>query len=162
MHNKKIHLFITGEKHSGKSTLLKSLLDGETRRIGGFYTVRAAIDPAHPSVHMLRAWEKETPSQENLLFYCGEPAGKETARRFNGIGCRILDESREAELIIMDELGPKESNALEFQAAILCALNGKVPILGVLQKAQSAFLDEILNHPSVQIKSVAANNYRKY
>ena len=62
------HLFLTGDKGVGKSTLARCLLAGHTPC--GFRTVRVTgvLDP--PSVHLLPA-VGGVPSAENLLFYCG-------------------------------------------------------------------------------------------
>ena len=62
------HLFLTGDKGVGKSTLARCLLAGHTPC--GFRTVRVTGVMERPSVHLLPA-AGGTPSAENLLFYCG-------------------------------------------------------------------------------------------
>lgn len=153
------HLFLTGEKGVGKSTLLRKLLERSGRRPGGFFTVRVenAI-PGRMSVHLLRAGTAETPGPENLLFICGAPPDGETAARFDRLGCAALEANPEAELLVMDELGPHEGEARRFREAVLRALDGERPILGVLQRAESDFLRQAAEHPRVQVVEVTAAN----
>ena len=62
------HLFLTGEKGVGKSTLARHLLAGHTPC--GFRTVRVTGVMDRPSVHLLPAVGGEA-TADNLLFYCG-------------------------------------------------------------------------------------------
>ena len=139
------HIFFTGEKGAGKSTLVNALLWGK-ENIGGFRTVKQS-----GAVYLLRpgeaAWE------DNRLFRCGEAADPE---RFNALGCAAL--SGDFLCIVMDELGPHEENAAAFQAAVLAALDGDVPVIGVLQKADTAFLHRVATHPNVRLIEVTREN----
>lgn len=150
------HLFLTGPKHIGKSTVIDKFLASCSLTAGGFRTVH--IDTMlHDrfSVHMLRPGEK--PTKENLLFICGEPSA-ETATRFDTLGCAALAQSGNAELILMDELGPAEANAVHFRQAVLSALDGDIPILGVLQRADSPFLRQVAAHENVTVVEVTLEN----
>ena len=64
------HLFLTGRKGVGKSTLLRAVLEG--KRLGGFFTRRITGIFERPSIHLLRAAEGQQPSPENLGCLCGE------------------------------------------------------------------------------------------
>ena len=49
------HLFLTGEKGVGKSTLIDRLLSRYTGRVGGFRTRRVdTVRPGEATVHLLR------------------------------------------------------------------------------------------------------------
>ena len=113
------HLFLTGEKGVGKSTLARHLLAGHTPC--GFRTVRVTGVMDRPSVHLLPAVGGEA-TADNLLFYCGE-----------------YDPSR------FDTLGT-------------AALDGDMPVLGVLQKADTAFLRAVASHPRVRVVTVTEEN----
>lgn len=152
------HLFLTGEKGVGKSTLIKGLLAQYHGSLGGFFTVKStSAVPGRVSVHLLRANRRELPTLENLLFYCGEPAGP-AAQRFDRLGCAALAAGASAGLLVMDELGPHEEDARAFRQAILRALDGNVPILGVLQRADAPFLAQISSHPQVRLVEVTVEN----
>lgn len=144
------HLFLTGQKGAGKSTLIRGLLAEETGRLGGFFTVRH-----EGGVYLLPAAKERTFTPESLLFRCGH--GGDPAR-FDDLGCAALADSAGCRLLVMDELGPHEEAALRFQAAVFRTLDGSTPILGVLQQAQSQFLDRIARHPRVTVLTVTEEN----
>lgn len=144
------HLFLTGQKGAGKSTLIRGLLAEETGRLGGFFTVRH-----EGGVYLLPAAKERTFTPESLLFRCGH--GGDPAR-FDDLGCAALADTAGCRLLVMDELGPHEEAALRFQAAVFRTLDGSTPILGVLQQAQSQFLDRIARHPRVTVLTVTEKN----
>lgn len=144
------HLFLTGQKGAGKSTLIRGLLAEETGRLGGFFTVRH-----EGGVYLLPAAKERTFTPESLLFRCGH--GGDPAR-FDDLGCAALADTAGCRLLVMDELGPHEEAALRFQAAVFRTLDGSTPILGVLQQAQSQFLDRIARHPRVTVLTVTEEN----
>ena len=152
----KRHLFLTGEKHIGKSMVIAKLLANSQLTVGGFRTMRTdTVFAGRRSVHMLRPGE--SPTKENLLFICGEKSA-DMASRFDTLGCTALSQSVNAQLLLMDELGPKEAEALAFQRAVLSALDGDTPILGVLQQADSPFLRQIAGHEDVAVVEVTKEN----
>ena len=144
------HLFLTGPKGVGKSTLIRDFLARETGRLGGFFTVKQ-----QGSVYLLRAGAGEAPDAENFLFRCG--CGGDPGR-FDALGCAALADTEGRSLLVMDELGPHEAQAVRFQAAVFRALEGKIPILGVLQQADSDFLRRIAGHPRVTVLTVTEDN----
>ena len=105
-----------------------------------------------PSVHLLPAVGGEA-TADNLLFYCGEC----DAARFDTLGTAALSQRR-GDVLLMDELGPAESQAAAFCGAVLAALDGDMPVLGVLQKADTAFLRAVAAHPRVRVVTVTEEN----
>ncbi len=144
------HLFLTGEKGVGKSTLIDYLLTGRTPC--GFRTRRVEGVLSRPSVHLLTVPDT-TPTADNLLFYCGAYSPE----RFDTLGVAAL-ENRGGDVLLMDELGPAESGAEKFTAAVLAALDGELPILGVLQQADTPFLRAVARHPRVRLVTVTPQN----
>lgn len=62
-------------------------------------------------------------------------------------------------ILLLDECGYLESDALEFQQAVYNALNASVPILGVVRQMTTfSWLDTIRNHPNVQLVTVTKTN----
>ena len=144
------HLFLTGEKGVGKSTLIDYLLIDRTPC--GFRTRRVEGVLSRPSVHLLTVPDT-TPTADNLLFYCGAYSPE----RFDTLGVAAL-ENRSGDVLLMDELGPAESGAEKFTAAVLAALDGELPILGVLQQADTPFLRAVARHPRVRLVTVTPQN----
>ena len=139
------HYFFTGEKGVGKSTLVQALLWDKTN-IGGFRTVKQ-----NGAVYFLRPGE--VCCEENRLFLC---SGEADPACFNTLGCSALQGAFDC--IVMDELGPHEENAADFQAAVFRALEGDTPVIGVLQKADSTFLHRVASHPNVSLIEVTKEN----
>ncbi len=152
------HIFLTGEKRVGKSTLLQKVLAQYTGKVGGFFTVRtdAFLPDAH-SVHLFCADDKPVPGASNLLFVCGVP-DPHTPERFDHLGCRALAKCENCSLIVMDELGPHEANAALFHQTVLKRLDGDIPILGVLQAPAALFWPDITGHPEVKILEISEAN----
>lgn len=146
------HLFFTGRKGVGKSTLVRAAIEG--KRVGGFFTKRVEGLLERPSVHLLRAGAADVPSAENLLFCCGGA----DMQQFDKLGCGALADTAGYEMLVMDELGPHEEQAAAFRQAVLRALDGDVPIIGVLQQAESAFLRQVAAHPNVRVITVTEEN----
>lgn len=144
------HLFLTGEKGVGKSTLIDYLLTDRTPC--GFRTRRVEGVLSRPSVHLLTVPDT-TPTADNLLFYCGAYSPE----RFDTLGVAAL-ENRSGDVLLMDELGPAESGAEKFTAAVLAALDGELPILGALQQADTPFLRAVARHPRVRLVTVTPQN----
>ena len=144
------HIFLTGKKQIGKSTLLQKILDDYKKTSDGFLTVRTKnYLKDQYSVHMYHLKEKELPNKSNLLFLCGK-TDEHTADTFDRLGCNILSMCSDCSLLIMDELGPHEAKAALFREEILHLLDGQIPVLGVLQ--------EIVNHPKVEIIIISEDN----
>ena len=152
------HIFLTGEKRVGKSTLLRAYLEHFSGKVGGFQTVRTMdVFKDRFSVHLVSPDGK--PEEENLLFLCPPPKGNtRVIARFEELGCAALEGAEACDLILMDELGPAEAEAEKFQQAVLKALDGNVPIIGVIQKAESDFLERIARHPNVDVVEVTPEN----
>ena len=109
------HLFLTGEKGVGKSTLLQRALGGCQGRVGGFRTLRTdAFLQGGWSVHLFGPEEDPVPSADNLLFVCGGPQ-EDTPGLFDRLGCRALQRSAGCSLLVLDELGPHEARAAAFR-----------------------------------------------
>ena len=144
------HLFLTGPKNMGKSTLIRGLLAAEEGPLGGFFTVKH-----EGGIYLLPAAGERAFTPENFLFRCGH--GGDPAR-FDDLGCAALADTAGCRLLVMDELGPHEAEAKRFQAAVFYALDGERPIIGVLQQAESEFLDRIAHHPWVTVLAVSGEN----
>ena len=171
------HIFLTGPKQVGKSTIIQKYLAAHSITCAGFLTVKSeTIFPGYRSVHMLdvsntsnkNAQNNKKPSKENFLFFCAQVSdaryrqyglSPDPAPRFNRIGCQLLDAiPSDTELIIMDEIGPHEDKAFDFQKTILSYLERDIPIIGVLQQSDSILFHKIVSHPNVSLINVSLEN----
>lgn len=152
------HVFLTGKKHIGKSTVLKKILQGYQGRIGGFFTVRTRefLKEAY-SVHLFCPGDPPIPDEKNLLFVCGKPQA-DTRERFDRLGTQALSRTWGCSVILMDELGSHEASAVLFRKAVLQFLEGDIPILGVLQAPGEGSWPEVAGHPKVQVVEITEEN----
>ena len=150
------HLFLTGPKQIGKSTVLRRLLQDRDIKIGGFRTVRIPLEDG-ASIHMVAPSETEY-TDENRIFSRRKGVLYIDPSDFDRIGCGLLAKCGDCDLILMDELGPNEANSEKFRQAVWNVLDGDVPVYGVLQVADSDFLDAVAARPDVQVITVSLEN----
>lgn len=156
------NIFLTGEVGVGKSTVLRKVLKLLAPTVcGGFLSVsEPAPEGAMLYVYIEKAWEK-TPHDEAHLVGLRTGDGHFTSypEVFNNVGAEILSSTPpQAVLIIMDELGTMESDAETFKKAVFSALDGPLPVLGVIKNKHSEFLDKIRSHPRSVIIEATADN----
>ena len=154
------HLFLTGDKQVGKSTLLIKWLDRIDVIKSGFYTRKYISGDGHLYVHMLAAEKEDRPSKDNILFECRARDLAAASVRCNQLGCHLLRPNRDTQLIIMDEIGIMEEKAGLFCETVLRTLDGNIPVLGVIRKESNdpPLICSIKNHPRVQIIEVTKEN----
>ena len=151
------HLFLTGPKQVGKSMVLRTLLEGRDARIGGFRTQRVKTAEG-ADIYMLPPTGEPQYREENILFRrrMGQTVLAENA--FGRLGEFLLKSLPGADLVLMDELGPNEAHALDFQQAVETALDGDTPVYGILQMAPSPFLARIAAREDVALVTVTEEN----
>lgn len=160
-------IFLTGEIQIGKSTVINRTLGllqekaGMNITVGGFRTYFGP-DRRLPDrlLYMNAATESKIYSEANAvaMFVEGVPPYVLTDK-FNTYGADLVRDSRNnADLILMDECGSLEKDALEFQEQILQALTEKTPVLGVIKLSSSGWTDLIRNHPQIELITVTKEN----
>lgn len=168
------HLFFCGERGVGKSTFIRSLLQGSNPDVGGFLTVCSQREEdQHHLVYLLPARdclflpeeEKEKRFlQENLVADCFVDHQKAFPENFDRQGSIYFGERtangwNKRAVLVMDEIGFLEKDAKIFQDLILHALDGDIPVIGVVKEAGGgSFLQKIRSHPKVELVKVTKEN----
>ena len=152
-----MHIFLQGPRGIGKSTVILRTLDilasGNPLILGGFFTWNGG--KTDPHVYMRPARSGRENEICRLASYDAAKGGLiSNISAFDVDGARLLMESKDADLIIMDELGFLESGAEAFKQAVLDTLNGSTPILGVLRLGGVPWHEEIKRSLSVTIFEV--------
>lgn len=155
------HIFLTGAVQSGKSTVLQKVLDSLDMAVGGF---RSGSGPTrYDQERWLYLWDaSDAPVYDaaHQVAHITPEARQAFPERFNTLGCEILHRAQTSgvDLILMDECGFLEREALEFQTEVLRTLDGSIPVLGVVRLRSSGWTDAIRCHPNVTLISVTDDN----
>ena len=155
------HLFLTGEKQVGKSTLLRNLIEAKKLECTGFETKAFFLNnerrgfTLHGRVEML--------PYENDCSCCargGEKRSVPVLPVFDENGVAILQKSLSspAPYILMDELGRLERDASAFISQIYTCLDSDKRVLGVLQKCSSEHVKAISEREDVTVLTVTPEN----
>lgn len=153
------HIFLTGDIQVGKSTIIQKVIHELGLSPGGFRTSWGDLLP-DGSADLFLLGMDEAPSSDRIAARRFGSGRGITAFPdiFDEVGSHLIAEASSSPLIIMDELGFIEKNAAGFQDAVLSALNGSVPILGVVRNMQTPFLDKVRSHPNVNVIVVTRGN----
>ena len=162
------HIFLTGEKHVGKSTLWKHVLTQANIQPAGFVTLPYEINGTIAGYclhsvsdisnehHIAEGYQNDVPISVRVKknVHIGIPES------FDIFGTAILETALcNNTFILMDELGKFEKDATTFQHAVLACLDSPHHhVLGVLQKADSPFLAAIQQRTDVLTLTVTKEN----
>lgn len=156
------HMFLTGEIQIGKSTVIRKILADLNVKYGGFRTYfsqnRTAADRG---LYISRAEAKPLYDEAHRVarFCPGEQAPQVFTAGFETLGADYILHAKDGvALLVMDELGDMERDAERFQAAVLAALEGKTPVLGVIKLSAVGWVNQIREHPNVEMVNVNADN----
>jgi len=154
-----VHVFLTGEKQIGKTRALNRAVELINLPCYGFRTRFLTRERGSSSLYMLPAEDLTLTDEAHMVGLLSEGRMHPLRERFDTLGVDLLREARRHPegLILMDECGHLEKEALLFQREILACLDGDIPVLGVLRKGQ-AWHDFIRSHPRVCVLTVDEEN----
>ena len=155
------HLFLTGDKQVGKSTLLRRLIEAKSLACSGFETHAFYLDGERRGFTL--HGRVELPPYENDCICCARVAEKRSVPVlpvFEENGVSILQRSlfSPAPFILMDELGRLEKNAEAFIDEVFACLNSEKRVLGVLQKCSASHIQQIMARDDVTVITVTEEN----
>ena len=155
------HIFLTGARQVGKSTILRGLMKRRGLDCAGFETQPFYIGDErrgftlHGRVNM--------PPYENDCIVCvrvGERRSVPVLPVFEENGVDILKRSLESESpwLLMDELGRLEREAAQFCAQVLACLDSGKRVLGVLQACDAPLVCAVRAREDVSVIEVTPEN----
>lgn len=154
------NLFITGCKRSGKSTLLKNMIDPIVHLTGGYFVQRLFIQGESRAFRLVDITsESYLPNRhvQDLEGFSDLIAVMSKGKifhydTFKTIGISALKQACEKkQLVLMDELGRIEIMVPDFMQTVFSVLDSEVPVLGVLKKESNPFLDQIRARIDVEV-----------
>lgn len=153
----KRHVLLTGEIGAGKSTVLRRTLALLDVRAGGIETYSPEPRGVLPKRLFLRAYG----SEETGAYLCTLPQGDRGAvlHGFNETASVLLAQAQKsAELIVIDEIGRLEREALAYHEALRACLDGSRPVLGVIRRHKADWADWIRAREDVLLLEVTEEN----
>lgn len=155
------HLFLTGEKRIGKSTLLQKLIEARSLDCSGFET-RHLESNGLRKAHILHG-RTEMPPFENDCVCCvriNEAKSVPVLPVFDLNGTNILKKSlaSSSSYLLMDELGKLERDAHLFIDQVMACLDSDKRVLGVLQLCNAEHIQSIAARSDVTILHVTEEN----
>jgi len=125
--------------------------------LGGFFTWNGG--PDDPYIYMRPAQAGREREIYRLAGYGADGGGLRCDPMvFEHTGVSLLTGSAGADLLLMDELGFLEGQAPSFRQAVLAALAGDTPVLGVLRLGDIPWHREIKDNPLVTLCEVNEKN----
>ena len=137
-------IFLTGPRGVGKSTALEKALRDFGPGVRGLITRFDAPREVREKNLCLLPWGASDPASGVLCARVGGGRPQAYPEAFDGEGVRLLRSASEdpgCRLIVLDELGFLESEALNFRAEVLRLLAGPKPVAGVVREGLGAWGD---------------------
>ena len=154
-----MHVFLTGEIQTGKTTAINRALEILKLNIGGFRTEFINRSSTDRTLHIIDAGHPDSPAPDNIIVEFKHNVPHVFVDRFDSLGVKyIRNASQTAQLILMDECGVLETNAVQFKKTVIDTLDGSKPVLGVVRSKASNWLDQIRNYPNVHLITVTLDN----
>lgn len=156
-----MHIFLTGPIQVGKSTIIRRTLGQLNQTYGGFKTYFGPDRRFQDRLLYLNgaAEPKFFSTDHGIAIFKKDCLPQVDDARFNTDGVALIQRAKaNAAMIIMDECGNLERNALTFQREIINTLDGDKPVLGVIKCDSNGWTDTIRNHKKVTLITVTYEN----
>jgi len=158
-------LLVTGLPGVGKTTVLQSVTDELSVRgfkVGGMMTREVRREGTRIGFEI----EDLGTRRKGWLAHVNQPHGPQVGkyrvnlRDLEEVGAKaILDAITQADIIIIDEIGPMEMFSASFKDSVAKAINGQKTVLGTIHyRATGPFITAIKERKDVEIIEVTLRN----
>src|SRR5437016_9295407 len=156
-------VLLTGRPGSGKTTLIKGVLEELPQCSGGFYTEEIRKHGTRVGFKVV-ALDGDEAVLAHVDFTTPERVGKYRLdlSALEAIGVKAVREAvRARRLVVIDEIGPMEIRSLAFRDAVNEALDTDVMVLGTIFARPLPFTDAVRKRPDITIFEVRPDNRAK-
>lgn len=151
------NLFLTGDQQIGKSTIVKRVIKMLDNSIGGYLTSRNFV--GDEMVFTVLSLYDRTSNFDIAKINRSKSTKKIYLNIFREDLIEVLDKSLDSrDLIVLDELGFMEENVTLFKEEVMKLLDSPTPVLGVLKKQNTPFLNEIRSRDDISLIEVDEDN----
>jgi nucleoside-triphosphatase len=152
------NIFLTGAPSSGKTTVIKKIIENLNHPANGFYTVEERVDGKRVGFLM-----KTIDGKEGYLAH-HDIKSDFYIRRY-GVSIENIESIAvpsilpvENNIIILDEIGKMECFSPAFKHAATNAIDASNIVIGTITLGGDDFIREIKNRGNVEISEVTENN----
>lgn len=156
-----MHAMIVGANGTGKSTLIRHVLQALSVPIFGFETVKedSLEEPDLGSpIYIYEAGKEHIQTSKNLVGYCHKQKSSAIPTGFDHFAPLLLCPPPDRHLIMMDEIGFMESKSELFCQAILSVLDGDIPVIAAVRDKNVPFLETVRSHPKAHVFRITQEN----
>lgn len=157
------HIFLTGAKQVGKSTIWKKVLAKMQEPVAGYQTLRYEINGVVKGYYLHSLQEMEEYENDSpICIRMGNQQNMAIPETYEQLGVHLLDKAMEEDqIVLMDEIGKLEKDASLFQYKVFQCLNRQRQVLGVLQRTNAEFVKAITARNDVTVLTVTEENREK-
>jgi nucleoside-triphosphatase len=158
------NLLITGLPRSGKTTLIKKILELDSigKNAFGFFTEEFRKEGRRAGFHIVTIPE----GRKALLSQAGLPSQYLVGRYgvdlevLDELGCQTIQKGLNTKnIIIVDEIGKMELYSKKFRNVMIDALNSRQKVLAIIMERPHAFADGVKIRPDVKLLSLTRENF---
>lgn len=145
----------------GKTTLIDRIVRGISGNVSGFSTERYFHSGELIGFYLNSLDKNITPDRFPWIGIKDDNGQwKGVTQTFDSYGVKIIKHCIEQppDLVIMDELGFFENEAFEFQKAVFDVFDGTIPVLGVLKRVETLFINKVYYRQDVKLFNVTKKN----
>ena len=147
------HILLCGRRRSGRSAMIRRLLEGISAPVFGYETRTLGTRPdGYHEIYLYPYGQEESPRREEN--HAADYNSRDRVIRpavFDGPGVACLN-ARKDGILVMDEIGFLESEAEEFCKTVLRKLDGELPIQAAVREGmETDILLRVKAHPSARV-----------
>lgn len=156
-----MHALIVGANGTGKTTLIRGVLQALQRPVSGFETVKEdalADDTCGSPIYIYEAGKPHRQSQSNLVGYCRDRRAQPICEGFDRFARQFRLPADPNCVIEMDEIGFLESQSPLFCDLIVSLLDGSRPVIAAVRDKDRPFLRAVRSHPNARCFMLTPEN----
>jgi nucleoside-triphosphatase len=157
--------FITGPPGIGKTTIILKTVESFKNtgfKVGGMLSREVRENGTRVGFELI---DLDT-GQKGWLAHVNQPKGPQISkyrvnlRDLDNIGAGSIRKAvTDAQIVVVDEIGPMELLSLAFKEAVVQAINSHKPLLGVIhQRARDPLIDALRKRDDAEIVEVTYGN----
>lgn len=158
-----MHILIVGAPGTGKSTLIRRILEKLDRLVFGYETRKedSLADGSRGSpIYLYDAGGPYLQTEDRLVGYCKDHHAVPAAGTFDRYAPKLREVVPENGVIVLDEIGFLEvkAGAEDFCAAIMERLDGDIPVIAAVKDKDVPFLEQVRQHPRARCFRITREN----